>query len=271
MVERKEQMRIGGLQKLTLLDYPGKAACTVFLSGCNFRCPYCHNPGLVLLNSRETDLEKQETGEESQEIADILLQEKPDSKRHQEPGISEEEFFAYLKKRSGLLDGVCVTGGEPLLQQGILDFLEKIKAMGYEVKLDTNGTSPKFLKEACERKLVDYVAMDIKHAPEKYKEAVGVLNPPMDAVQESISYLLSGKVEYELRTTLVKGIHKAEDIEEICGWIAGTKHWYLQNFRDSDALVAAGTRKMEPFSEKELQRFKELAQERGIDATVRSV
>lgn len=234
-------MRIGGLQKLTLLDYPGKAACTVFLSGCNFRCPYCHNPGLVLLNSGETDF------------------------------IREEEFFAYLKKRTGILDGVCVTGGEPLLQEGIFDFLEKIKAMGYLVKLDTNGTSPKLLKEVCERKLVDYVAMDIKHAPQKYKEAVGVLNPSLDAVQESLSYLLSEVVDYELRTTLVKGIHETEDIKEICHWIRGTKCWYLQNFRDSGDLVAAVTRKMEAFSEKELQFFRELAVERGIDVAIRNI
>ena len=232
-------MKIGGLQKLTLLDYPGKTACTVFLPGCNFRCPYCHNGGLVLPDSRE-------------------------------PGIPEEEFFAYLEKRIRILDGVCVAGGEPLLQEGILPFLKKIKSMGYQVKLDTNGTSPQLLKEACEEGLVDYVAMDIKQAPEHYEKAVGITKPPMETVKESISYLLSGKVDYEFRTTLVKGIHETEDVIRICDWIEGAKIWYLQNFRDSGNLLGEGTKEMVSFSEEELLYWKELAEKKGITASVRN-
>lgn len=264
-------MKIGGLQKLTLLDYPGKTACTVFLSGCNFRCPYCHNPGLVLTYSEATDQFSLKKREETWQESDVMILQDQKSSNQQESDISEEEFFAYLKKRTRILDGVCVTGGEPLLQKGILDFLEKIKTMGFCIKLDTNGTSPQLLREACERKLVDYVAMDIKHAPKRYGKAVGILNPPMDAVQESLSYLLSGSVDYELRTTLVKGIHEMEDIEEICHWITGTKHWYLQNFRDSGDLVAAGTKKMESFSEEELCIFEKLAQEKGIAVSIRNI
>lgn len=234
-------MRIGGLQKLTLLDYPGKTACIVFLQGCNFRCPYCHNSGLVI----------------------------PDP---EEETVTEEEFFQYLKKRQGILDGVVVTGGEPLLQKEIIPFLEKIKELGYGVKLDTNGTNPELLMEICERGLVDYVAMDIKHSPEKYEDAVGISEVSMDGIQKSVSFLLNGSVDYEFRTTLVKGIHTYEDMDKIAAWIQGAKRYYLQNFRDSGSLIGTKNQNisMDSFTEEEMTEFKRHG-DQILDVMIRNV
>lgn len=234
-------MRIGGLQKLTLLDYPGKTACIVFLQGCNFRCPYCHNSGLVLIDPEE------ET-------------------------VSEEDFFKYLKKRQGILDGVVVTGGEPLLHKEIVPFLQKIKELGYSVKLDTNGTNPTLLKEICGKGLIDYVAMDIKHTVDKYEQAIGVCNIDMNKVKESASYLMEENHEYEFRTTLVKGIHTYEDMEQIAEWIGGSTKYYLQNFRDSGSLIGSNNQNisMDSFTEEELTEFKRIAQKK-LDVIIRNI
>ena len=172
-------MFISGLQKLTLLDFPQVVSCIVFTHGCNFRCPFCHNSSLV-------------DGEFKEEI-------------------STEEIFDFLKKRKGILDGVVITGGEPLIQKDIRGFVEKLKEMGYLVKLDTNGTNPKMLKELVEAKLIDYVAMDIKNSSEEYEKATGVTGL-MDKVTESKDFLLKGTVPYEFRTTIVKGIHTKESL-----------------------------------------------------------
>ena len=199
-------MDINGIQKLTLLDYPGQCACTVFLAGCNLRCPFCHNASLVLGGAPTA--------------------------------MTEEEFLAFLKKRKGLLDGVCVTGGEPTLRHDLPDFIRKIKEMGYLVKLDTNGSNPKMLRQLLEENLVDYVAMDIKNCPERYTPICGGIDI-LPAVEESLAILQANKVEYELRTTCVKPFHDIAAMEAIGKWLAGTQHYYLQNFVDSGDLIGS--------------------------------
>lgn len=202
-------MIIQGLQKLTLLDYPGKVACTVFTAGCNYRCPFCHNASLVV-----------DTG--GNEI------------------IPEEEVFSFLLKRQGVLDGVCVTGGEPLIQHDIEDFLRKVKELGYEVKLDTNGSFPDKLKNLVDKKLVDYVAMDIKNSQENYGKTIGIQDYDIREVHRSVMYLLSGAVPYEFRTTVVREFHQKSDFVSIGRWIKGAEHYYLQQFVDSGNLIQEG-------------------------------
>ena len=199
-------MRIDGLQKMTLLDFPGKVACTVFTGGCNFRCPFCHNALLV-----------------------TKLPEKPD--------YSEDEILIFLEKRTGLLDGVAITGGEPLLNPDIADFIRKIRSMGYAVKLDTNGSFPERLKAIVGEGLVDYVAMDIKNRKEKYAETIGLKNLDLSKIEESVEFLKSGAVDYEFRTTVVEQFHTVEDIRAAAEWISGAKRYFLQNFVDSGELI----------------------------------
>lgn len=208
-------MNIQGFQKMTLLDYPSKVACTVFTGGCNLRCPFCHNAGLVRTPTAENNLER--------------------------------EVLEYLSQRRGLLDGVCVTGGEPLLQPDLTSFLQKIAEMGYAVKLDTNGFLPKKLREVLETGLVDYVAMDIKSALTTYEKAVGG-EVDVTRVEESVSVLRQSGVEYEFRTTAVKGIHTLEDFVRIARFLAGEKRYYIQRFIDSGNLLGSG---MSAFSEQE--------------------
>ncbi len=199
-------MILAGLQKLTLLDFPEHTACTVFLWGCNFRCPFCHNAGLV---TRPCD-----------------------------SALSEAEFFAFLKKRQGLLDGVCITGGEPTLSPELPTFIQKIRALGYQVKLDSNGTNPAMLRTLCKEQLLDMVAMDIKNAPDKYTLTAGTEHPHIEKITESIHFLLEDTVPYEFRTTIVKNYHTPSDLVRIGQWIQGAKHYYLQNFVDSNDLIA---------------------------------
>ncbi len=198
-------MIIKGLQKTTLLDFPTKVACTVFTGGCNFRCPFCHNATLVL------------SPEDSQTV-DI------------------DSFFSYLEKRKGILDGVCITGGEPLLQKDIEEFIKKIRSLGFLVKLDTNGSDPKKLSQLIDDGLLDYVAMDIKHAKNKYFLACGT-DKFTDNVAESVKILLCGKVDYEFRTTVVRELHTPSDFEEIGEWISGAHKYFLQQFIDSGDLI----------------------------------
>ncbi len=206
---------------MTLLDYPGKMACTAFTGGCNLRCPFCHNASLVI--------------------------------RKEDPTVSENDFLAYLSKRRSVLEGVVITGGEPLLHPDLDDFLRNIKAMGYPIKLDTNGTLPQHLKTVVNEGLVDRVAMDIKNEPASYAKTVGLDNFSVDAVQESIDFLLSGHVEYEFRTTVVKGIHTKEGLIRLAEWIAGAEEYYLQQFKDSGDLIAP--QGLEAFSPEEMQQF----------------
>ncbi len=201
-------MILNGFQKMTLLDFPGRVACTLFAGGCNFRCPFCHNAGLVIGQERET--------------------------------FGEEEILDYLKKRKGLLDGVCITGGEPLLRTDIKEFIVKIKELGYSVKLDTNGSRPEKLRELIDEGLLDYVAMDVKSSMERYGKAVGIEDFDTTEIEESIDLLLEGRVDYEFRTTVVKPLHRVEDIEDLCKRIKGAKRYFLQNFVDSGDLIGEG-------------------------------
>ena len=204
-------MKIEGLQKLTLLDYPGRLACTVFLAGCNLRCPFCHNAALVLPAEIAT-------GEE----------------------IPRQDLLDFLAKRRGVLQGVCVTGGEPLLSDEVFGLFADIKALGYQIKLDTNGTFPARLKRAVREGLVDFVAMDIKNSPKSYAKTVGVSNFDLAPVRESAAFLLSGAVEYEFRTTVVDELHAPSDFEDIAVWLAGANTYFLQAFVDSGALLQSG-------------------------------
>ena len=201
-------MIIKGLQKTTLLDFPGKVACTVFTGGCNFRCPFCHNASLVLSPA-------------------------------QLPDLSEEEFFDFLGKRRGILDGVCITGGEPLLQKDIIPFLERIRALGFAIKLDTNGAFPEKLKQIVEAGLIDYIAMDIKNCREKYGQTTGVSCDP-EQMFASVKYIMSCGVPYEFRTTVVKELHTPEDILSIAKDIEGADGYFIQLFKDSGELIENG-------------------------------
>lgn len=219
-------MLLAGMQKLTLLDYPGKTACTIFTYGCNLRCPFCHNAPLV------TDAKPMDP-------------------------LTCEEVYAYLQKRQGLLDGICITGGEPLLQQDLAAFIEPIRDMGYAVKLDTNGTLPDALIKLCESGLIDMVAMDIKNAPDQYAATVGTGHVSIEAVNESVRYLLQGKLPYEFRTTVVREYHNEESFHVIGRWLHGAQAYYLQQFQDSDALIQSGLSACTP---SQMRHFLEIVQ-----------
>ena len=202
-------MNIQGLQKLTLLDYPGKMACVIFTAGCNMRCPFCHNSRLVINPEKESEL-------------------------------SVDEVLSFLKKRQGILDGVVITGGEPLLQSDIKELIIRIRELGYPVKIDTNGTFPDRLKELVNEGLVDYVAMDIKNSPELYGETVGISGFDISKIKESIAFLLENKVEYEFRTTVVREFHSVFGMENLGKLIKGAKRHYIQSFVDSGETISFG-------------------------------
>ena len=204
-------MNIQGLQKLTLLDYPEKVACTIFTAGCNFRCPFCHNASLV------TEIDPLNS-------------------------IPEKEVFKFLRRRQGILDGVCITGGEPLLQPDIEEFIKKIKELGYVVKLDTNGSNVALLRRLVEQDLIDYVAMDIKNAPNKYGKTIGIEGYHLENILQSVDFLMSGVVPYEFRTTVVRELHKRDDFAAIGRWLKGAERYYLQGFVDSGDLIQPGLR-----------------------------
>ena len=230
-------MKIAGLQKLTLLDYPGKTACTVFTWGCNLRCPFCHNAGLVTEAFTEA--------------------------------LTADELYAYLKKRIGLLDGVCVTGGEPLLQPDLISFLQPIHEMGFAVKLDTNGTQPEKLRQICESGLISMVAMDIKNSPEKYAVTAGTERLSVEAVHQSVRYLMQqGNIPYEFRTTVVKQYHTAEDFSAIGKWIRGAKAYFLQNFQNSGNLIDNRVTGCTP---SEMRQFLEIVRRDVPDAALRGI
>ncbi len=229
---------IQGLQKLTLLDVPGKVACTIFTGGCNFRCPFCQNSDLLAC--------------------------------HTDGQFSVDEVLKFLRSRTKLLDAVCISGGEPLLQPELPQLLQEIKAMGYYIKLDTNGSFPDRLKDVVERKLVDYVAMDLKNCPARYSETIGM--PPLyqEKIEESIDYLLSGVVPYEFRTTVVRELHTAEDLAAAAERIAGAERYYLQGFVDSEHVLQQG---LSAYSADEMETLRQQVlpmvpnvQLRGVDA-----
>ena len=219
-------MNIAGLQKMTLLDFPGKVACTVFLQGCNFRCPFCHN-GEILDGSAD-------------------------------PFLTADELLEFLSKRKGLLDGVCITGGEPTLQPDLPELLDAIKALGFAVKLDTNGNRPDVLQSLLSKGLVDYVAMDIKNSPQLYGQTVGIPNFSVDKISQSVQILMTGATAYEFRTTVVSEYHSEESFRQIGAWlqdlVPNTKvsRFYLQPFADRDTVLKAG---LHAPNAEELQRF----------------
>lgn len=221
-------MVIAGLQKMTLLDYPGKVACTVFLQGCNFRCPFCHNSDLLGGTPSDT--------------------------------LSVDELLAFLNKRKGLLDAVCITGGEPTLQPDLPALIRSIKELGYAVKLDTNGSRPAVLKSLVADDLLDYVAMDVKNAPARYAETVGVPSFDLAPVEESLAFLLTGTVPYELRTTVVRELHSEQDFEEIGRWLTRlvpsrkAAQYFLQSFVDRDSVLQNG---LHAPSDADLQAFRD--------------
>ena len=230
-------MKIHGFQKMTLLDFPGKVACTIFTGGCNFRCPFCHNALLV------TELDPH-------------------------TAMAENEVLSFLKKRVGLLEGVCITGGEPLLQADIIDFIKKIKEMGYPVKVDTNGCYPETLRELIQNNLVDYVAMDIKNSKEKYGITVGLPLFDITSVEKSILLLLQNQVDFEFRTTVVQEFHTVEDIQKIAEWIKGAPRYFLQNFEDSGNLIGEN---LHAVSAENLQNMRKTAVQAGLRAEIRGL
>lgn len=203
-------MDVRGLQKLSLLDYPETVACTVFTGGCNLRCPFCHNPSLVL----------------------------PQRLAGEPASLDMEELMSFLGKRRGVLDGVCVTGGEPLLQPDLEDFLRELKRMGYRVKLDTNGTWPDRLSQILEAGLVDLVAMDVKNAMDRYPQTVGLAHFSTTPVRSSIRLLMEGRTPYEFRTTVVRELHREEDLVSLAQTIEGARAYALQQFVDSGDLLS---------------------------------
>ena len=216
-------MNIHGLQKMTLLDYPGRVACTVFLAGCDLRCPFCHNSGLL-------------EGSVPAELDD-------------------EALLAFLNKRKGLLDGVCITGGEPLLHPELEKLLAAIKELGYPVKLDTNGTHPRRLRALVEQKLVDYVGMDVKNSPEGFGETAGVPGLDLSPIRDSVAFLLEDRVDYEFRTTVVKELHDEASFRAIGPWLAGAKRYFLQSFVDRESVLLEG---LHPCGEEELRAFADI-------------
>ena len=230
-------MKIHGLQKMTLLDYPGRVACTVFFGGCDMRCPFCHN-------------------------AELLDGTAP-------PVMDEEELLLFLKKRKGLLDGVAITGGEPLLQKDLPELAARIRELGYPVKLDTNGTHPDRLERMIREDLVQYIAMDIKNSPERYAETAGLKEMDLTPVRESAALLLNGTADYEFRTTAVAELHDDESFEQIGQWIRGARRYYLQRFTDRETVPFEG---LHAPKKEQMQRWAEIVRPhvphvmlRGVD------
>lgn len=213
-------MRIAGMQKLSLLDYPGHTAATIFTEGCNFRCPFCHNATLI-------------STEESSPLG-------------------TNEVISFLLKRRGLLDGVCISGGEPLLHNDLAYFLRQIKDLGFLLKLDTNGSFPDRLQDLLNEGLLDYIAMDIKAAPEKYSQACGVTINFGD-IQKSVNILMKGRTDYEFRTTMVQELQQPKDFLEIAHWLNGAKKYYLQAFKDTGNLLQSG---LHSYSKDEAEQIK---------------
>lgn len=227
-------MRISGFQKLTLLDFPGKVACIIFTQGCNFKCPYCQNSGLI--------------GHENENL------------------IEEEEVISYLKKRQGILDGIVISGGEPTIQKDLALFMKKIKELGYLIKLDTNGSNPNLIKKLLDEELVDYIAMDIKNVIEDYKDVTGV-KVAEDNIKKSIKLLKMSKIDHEFRTTIIKNIHDINIINKICSYVKDEK-MFLQNFEQSENVL---DKSLESFTNKELIDIQKKIKERYPNVVVRGL
>ena len=222
-------IKIGGLQKTTFIDYPGKLACTVFLCGCNFRCPFCYSRELVL----------------------------PEKIKNQ-PKVKKKEFFNFLQERKGLLEAVVVCGGEPTINEDLPDFIKEIKKFGYLIKLDTNGSNPEMLQELINEKLIDYVAMDIKAPIEKYEKTVRV-KVETEKIKESVKILKKGIIGYEFRTTVVPGIIDKDDILKMAKWISPAQNYFLQNFK-AEKTIDPKFEKIKPYSDKYIEEIKKAVQ-----------
>ena len=229
-------MKRHGLQKMTLLDFPGKVACTVFLGGCDMRCPFCHNAELI------------------DGTAPAVME--------------EEELLAFLKKRTGLLEGVAITGGEPLLREDTITLAEKIRDLGYPLKLDTNGTHPDRLRTILDRGLAAYVAMDIKNSPDRYAVTAGLEKLDLAPVRESVSLLMEGRTDYEFRTTVVAELHDAESFRGIGEWIRGARRYYLQKFTDRDTVPFGGFHAPE---DEKMREYASIAREYVPSAEIRGM
>ncbi len=214
-------MKVFGLEKLSLVDFDGVVAATVFTGNCNFRCPFCHNASLV-------------------------------SDYKELPTFSEEDIFAYLSKRKGILEGVCITGGEPTLNAELPEFCAKIKGLGYKVKIDTNGTNPQMIKRIIDENLADYFAMDIKNDKEGYGRTIGIENYDLSKVEKSVEIFLSGNTPFEFRTTLIDEFHDEKNMENIGQWIKGTEKYFLQKFKDGENCISRG---LHPVSDEKAKKF----------------
>ena len=229
-------MLIAGMQKLTLVDYPGHTACIIFTLGCNFVCPFCHNKDLVK-NINKSNM------------------------------IDEQELFNYLDKRKGLIDGVVVSGGEPLLQKDIENFIRRIKDKGFKVKLDTNGSRPEVLKRLIDNDLVDYVAMDVKNIFEDYDVTAGT-KVNIENIKTSIHILKSSNIDYEFRTTVVRELHSFEKIEQILGYIGSESKYFIQNYRDCDTVIKKG---LSGFEDDELLEIKKKLERKYPNVVIRGI
>ena len=229
-------MKICGLQKTTLLDFPGHVAATVFTGGCNFRCPFCQNAEIITADA--------------------------------ESDYTDLEVLSFLKKRAGILEGICITGGEPTLQADLIDFVREIKNIGLLVKLDTNGYRPDVLKQLAAEDLLDYVAMDIKAGPDNYGAVSGLSRMDLAPIKESINFLLSFKVAFEFRTTVVKGLHTQRDFKQIGSWIKGCPQYFLQNFKESEYVLQPG---FTGFSPSELKEFADVVKPFVGSVSIRGV
>ena len=229
-------MNINGLQKLTLLDFPGKTACTVFLAGCDMRCPFCHNSELI------------------DGTAEVIMDEK--------------DLLKFLNTRQGLLDGVAFTGGEPLMRKDLPELMREIKKLGYTIKLDTNGQHPDALKPLIEEHLIDYIAMDVKNSPEKYPETSGFVNVNLDKIKESINIIMNSGVDYEFRTTVVNELHDESSFEGIGKLISGASKYFLQAFIDRDSVAFSGFTSP---SKEQLEKYASIAMKYVQNVEIRGV
>jgi pyruvate formate lyase activating enzyme len=233
-----QNIDIKGVQKTSLLDYPGKVCAVVFLSRCNFRCPFCHNPELVFDKIKES--------------------------------IEPEEILSFLMSKKKWLDGVCITGGEPMLHPGVIEFAKKIKGMGMLVKIDTNGTNPKMLKEMIGMKLVDYIAMDIKSDRETYSRAAGI-NADMKSINESTRIIMDSGIDYEFRTTVVPGLFDSSTAKNIAGWLSGAKRIFLQQFRNTDRVLDPKYQSIEHYHTPQLEEFRKIMEKDIKEVGIRGV
>ncbi len=235
--EERQEVRFFGIQKLTLLDYPGHMASTLFTGGCNFKCPFCHNRDLVFLDEKEVELDK-------------------------------EEILNFLSSRKNILDGVCISGGEPLLQPDLKAFILDVRALGLKVKLDTNGSNYSKLKELIEEGLVDYVAMDVKNDEANYAKTCGVGNVDLSAIRESVELLKQNHVDYEFRTTIVKEFHDSDSIEAMGRWLKGAKILYLQSFEDNENVIQQG---LHPHDRATINEFKRVLEKYIAEVKLRGI